>query len=114
TLFAMKITYIALAAVAFAQVCIAGYELPFCDGTQEALCRRFQREGGGFHICVCTADVSCQVGMPDCNSAKKQECKDFCAAKMICASGPCPVPSECTNKPMGGGSVYKCSQYVRT
>lgn len=110
----MKITYIALAAVAFAQVCIAGYVLPFCDGRQEALCRKFQLGGGDFHVCVCTADVSCQVGMPSCNSVKKQECKDFCAAKMVCAPGsPCPVPSECSNKWMGGASrVYTCAQYV--
>ncbi|KAK5822304.1 hypothetical protein F5H01DRAFT_335428 [Linnemannia elongata] len=110
----MKITYIALAAIAFAQVCIAGAVLP-CTGRQETLCRKFQLGGGDFHLCVCTADVSCQVGMPDCNSVKKQECKDFCAEKVVCPPGyPCPVPSECSNKWMGGAKkVYTCSQYNR-
>jgi hypothetical protein len=53
--------------------------------------------------------------MPDCNSVKKQECKDFCTEKVVCPPGsPCPVPSECSNKWMGGGSrVYTCSQYLR-
>ncbi|KAG0073360.1 hypothetical protein BGZ90_011593 [Linnemannia elongata] len=109
----MKITYIALAAIAFAQVCIA--DVISCTDRQEALCRKFQLGGGDFHYCICTTDVSCQVGLPECDYVKKQECKAFCAEKIVCAPGyPCPAPSECTNRFMGGGSkVYKCAQYTR-
>ncbi|KAF9538154.1 hypothetical protein BGW38_010011, partial [Lunasporangiospora selenospora] len=111
TLFAMKITYVALAAVAFAQMCIAGSVLP-CTGEQDRLCRKFQREGNDMYYCICTSpDLSCQVGMPDCNSDKKRECKDFCDAKVICGGSPCPYPSHCTKLAMGGKPEYKCTQY---
>ncbi|KAK3818260.1 MAG: hypothetical protein JOS17DRAFT_757446 [Linnemannia elongata] len=106
----MKITYIAIAA-AFAQLCIAAV-LP-CSMSQESACRTFQLGGGDYHVCVCTADPSCQVGDPSCNSFKLQQCKTFCASKLTCTPGaPCPVPTECSNKWMGGVKTYKCSQYI--
>ncbi|KAF9166876.1 hypothetical protein DFQ26_006544 [Actinomortierella ambigua] len=108
----MKITYIAIAA-AFVQVCMGG--VLHCTGDQEKACRTFQQGGGDYYYCVCTADVSCQVGDPSCNSYKLQQCKDFCATKMVCSPGtPCPTPSHCTNLWMGGVKTYKCTQYLRS
>ncbi|KAG0363784.1 hypothetical protein BGX24_004842, partial [Mortierella sp. AD032] len=78
----MKITYIAIAAV-LAQVCIAG-TLP-CTASQDNACGIFQSGPSKKYLCACTAEVSCSTGQGpqdtwgECNSAKRQLCKNFCA-----------------------------------
>ncbi|KAG0277302.1 hypothetical protein BGZ96_002916, partial [Linnemannia gamsii] len=107
----MKITYIAIAA-AFAQVCIAGTVLT-CTGEQDNVCRTFQIGTGDYYFCVCTASPSCQVGNSNCNSAKLQQCKNFCNTKLVCDPvSPCPYPTECSNLWIGGVKKYKCAQFI--
>ncbi|KAG0376308.1 hypothetical protein BGX24_007923 [Mortierella sp. AD032] len=110
----MKITYIAIAA-AFAQVCIAAGVVVPCTGDQDRVCRTFQLGNGDYYMCVCSANPSCQIGDPQCNSSKLRQCETFCATKMICnPGGTCPTPSECSNKWLGGRKTYKCTQFFRT